>query len=128
MRAEAEGIEYAPVSFTVDPERVAAFAEVFGLGSGVPPTFLTVAEFAVFATMIADPRLGLDFAHVVHGTQEYEFGRPLREGEDLEVHARIESAKVRGGVGFLTVAMQIREPGGPLVATARSTMVERAAL
>jgi hypothetical protein len=125
MDPAAEGISYPPVPFSVDPDRVRAFAEAVGQDHGIPPTFPTAAEFAVFPTVIGDPRLGLDFARVVHGTQRYDFERPLIEGEDLVIHARIESVRVRAGTGFLTIATELREPGGALVVTARSTMIER---
>ena len=80
MRPEAEGIVYPPVPFRVDPARVRDFGTVFG-ADGVFPTFPTAAEFSVFPDVLDDPRLDLDFARVVHGTQEYVFERPLREGE-----------------------------------------------
>jgi len=127
MDPGAEGIIYPPAGFTVDPARVRAFADVFAQGPGIPPTFPTVAEFTVFPAVIGDPRLGIDFSRVVHGSQEYTYQRPLRAGEELLVHARIESVRVRGGTGFLTVVMELREPGGALVATARSLMIERGA-
>jgi hypothetical protein len=127
MNPEAQGTEYPPVPFRIDPERVAAFREVVGQAEGIPPTFLTVAEFLVFPQVIEDPNVDLDFSRVVHGTQEYVFSRPLREGELLNVHMRIESVRVRSGTGFLIVGMRFLDEGGEPVASARSTMIERAA-
>lgn len=127
MNPAAEGTRYPDVTFVVDPGRVAAFREVFGQQAGVPPTFVTAAEFAVFPQVIGDPALGLDFTRVVHGSQDYRYERPLREGETLTVQARIESIKTKGATGFLTVVMELRDAGGALVCTARSQMVERAA-
>jgi len=121
----AEGIRYADVEFVVDPARVSAFRAVFGQSDGVPPTFLTAAEFEVFPQVIADPRVDLDFTKVVHGGQTYELLRPLREGETLTVRARIESVKVRAGTGFLTIAMDMVDGLGDPVARTRSTMIER---
>jgi N-terminal half of MaoC dehydratase len=123
----AEGTRYPSVDFVVEPARVAAFRDVFGQVTGVPPTFLTVAEFTVFPQVIADPALGLDFSRVLHGGQEYELVRPLREGERLTVEARIDSIRVRAGTGFLVIAMDVLDDTGELVARARSTMIERAA-
>jgi N-terminal half of MaoC dehydratase len=125
MRPEAEGIVYPPVPFRVDPARVRAFGTVFG-ADGVFPTFPTAAEFTVFPDVLADPRLDLDVPRIVHGTQEYAFERPLREGEELVIHVRIGSARVRAGTGFLTIVTELREPAGALVVTSRSTMIERA--
>jgi acyl dehydratase len=127
MNPAAEGTVYPDVAFTVDPERVAAFRRVFGDDDGVPPTFVTAAEFTVFPHVIGDPRLGLDFSRVVHGAQEYAYVRPLREGETLAVRARIESVRTKGPTGLLTVVMELRDADGALVCTARSQMIERGA-
>ena len=125
MRPEAEGTVYPPVTFIVDPDRVRAFGAVLNQTSGVPPTFFAVAEFTVLPQVFGDPRLGLDPRRVVHTSQSYLYERPLEEAETLEVHAFLESVKHRGGTGFLTVLMELREPGGALVATARSSLIER---
>jgi len=126
MNPAAEGTVYPDVSFVVDPARVAAFREVFGVSDGVPPTFVTAAEFTVFPHVIGDPALGLDFSRVLHGSQEYVYERPLREGETLSVRARIDSIRHKGDTGFLTVVMELRDDEDRLVCTARSQMVERA--
>jgi acyl dehydratase len=121
----ADGTVYPPVTFVVDPDRVAAFREVFGQVEGMPPTFLTAAEFAVLPPILGDPRLELDFSRVLHGSQEYDHVRPLREGETVTVHARIDAIRVKGGNGFMTVVMEIVDVEGATVAVARSTMIER---
>jgi len=125
VNPEAAGTVYPPVAFVVDPEHVAAFRDVLGIASGVPPTYVTAAEFAALPNVLGDPRLGLDFTRVVHGSQEYEFRRPLREGETLSVRARIESIRHKGGSGFLTIAMDLVDAGDQVVCTARSQMLER---
>ena len=127
MNPAAEGTTYPPVSFIVDPSRVAAFRALFGIDEGVPPTFVTAAEFAAFPLVVADRHLDLDFSRVVHGSQGYEFRRPLREGEALLVHARIESIRIRGGNGFVMIAMDLEDADGVVVCTARAQMIERAA-
>ena len=85
MNPAAEGTTYPAVPFTVEPSRVAVFRNLFGIGEGVPPTFVTAAEFAAFPQVVADRHLDLDFSRVVHSSQGYEFRRPLREGEALLV-------------------------------------------
>ncbi|MDP9297682.1 MAG: MaoC family dehydratase N-terminal domain-containing protein [Actinomycetota bacterium] len=125
MDPAAEGTRYPDVTFEVSPERVAAFRQVFGQSHGVPPTFATAAEFAVFPFVIGDPGLALDFTRVIHSGQEYAYRRPLVEGETLTVRARIESIRVKGGNGFLTVATDLVGADGRVAVTARSTMIER---
>jgi hypothetical protein len=126
MNAAAAGKVYPVAPFTVDPERVAAFRRIFDGPSGVPVTFMTVAESFVLREIVADPDLGLDFSRVLHGNQEYECARPLVEGETLSVHSRIESIREMGGNGFLLLVTELIEPGGDVVCTARSTLIERA--
>jgi hypothetical protein len=127
MNPAAAGKTYPATTLTVEPERVAAFRKVFGESEGVPATFVTVAEFAVIPQIVADPELGLDFSRVLHGNQEYDFRRPLREGETLQIRSRLGSIRVLGGNAFLVVVTELVEPDGDLVCTARSTLIERAA-
>jgi hypothetical protein len=125
VNPDAVGTRYPDVEFQVSPERVAAFRDVFGQAHGVPPTFATAAEFAVFPFVIGDRGLGLDFTRVIHGGQEYEHRRPLVEGETLTVRARIESIRIKGGTGFLTLATDLFGADGQIAVGARSTMIER---
>jgi hypothetical protein len=126
MNAEAVGKVYPEVAFTVDPGRVAAFRDVFAQREGVPTTFVTAAEFTVIPGIMADPELGVDFTRVLHGSQEYEFRRPLREGETLSIRSKIESIRSLGGNWLLTLLTELIEPDGGVACTARSTLIERA--
>ena len=125
MDRAAEGKTYGPIAFELSSDRVAAFRTLFGGPPGIPPTILTAAEFTLLPTIVGDPELALDFARVVHGSQEYVFHRPLRLGETLSVEARIASIREKGGSGFLTIDMAMRGADGAVVAVARSTMIER---
>jgi acyl dehydratase len=125
MNPDAVGTVYPAVDIIIEPERVAAFRSLFGIADGVPPTFVTAAEFAALPQVVADPNLALDFTRVVHGSQEYEFRRPLRESETVSVRARIESIRQKGDSGLVTIVMDLIDVDGELVCTARSQMVER---
>jgi acyl dehydratase len=126
MNAAAAGKVYPDVPFTVEPERVRAFRAVFDEPSGVPATFATSAEFRVIPDVVADPELGLDFSRVLHGNQEYEFRRPLEEGETLTIRTRIDSIREMGANGFLVLVTELVDPGGEVACIARSTLIERA--
>lgn len=121
----ADGKTYEAAPFDITEERVRAFHDLFGGPPGVPPTLLTAAEFSVLPQVIGDPELALDFRKVVHGSQEYEYRRPLQLGETLMVHARIASIRQKGGNAFLVVEMRMNGVDGETVAIARSTMIER---
>lgn len=120
------GKRYPEVPFVVEPGRIDAFrAAVGGPPNGVPPTFVTAAEFAVFPQIVADPDLGMDFSNVVHAEQEYEWHRPLTQGERLLVRSRIAEIRERAGLGLLVVETELVGAGGEVAVTARSTMLER---
>jgi acyl dehydratase len=125
MKPSASGKTYPDVAFRVDPQRVAAFRELFGLPEGLPPTFVTAAEFAVFPTIVSDPDLALDLTRVVHGSQEYLFHRQLVVGETVAVRARIESIRLRAGNAFMTILTELVGTDGDVAVTARSVMIER---
>jgi len=126
MNTAAAGKVYPDVPFRVDPERVRAFRAVFDEPFGVPATFATAAEFMVIPGVVSDPELDLDFSRVLHGSQEYQFLRPLEEDETLTIRSRIDSIREMGGNGFLVLVTDLVEPGGEVVCTARSTLIERA--
>jgi hypothetical protein len=123
-----EGKVYPEARFEVEAEHVTGFAASIGQTlPGVPPTFLTVAEFGVFGPIMDDPELDLDFPRVVHSDQEYVWRRPLVVGETLIVGSRIASIRERGGHGFLTIEVSLRAEDGEPVATTFATLLERAA-
>jgi hypothetical protein len=122
----AQGTTYPDVVFELDGARVRGFAELFGDPAAIPPTVLTAAEFVVIPTIVADPDLGLDFTRVVHGSQDYEYRRPLTVGERLVVRARLASIRQRGDTGFLTIETELLGDDGSVAALCRSLMIERA--
>jgi len=125
VNAAAEGKVYPAVEVEVEPERLKDFRGVFRQASGVPPTFVTTIEYLAFAQVAADPELALDFARVVHGAQEFDHRRPVREGETLTATIRVDSVRGIGANAFLVVITDIVDEDGTLVCVAKSTMVER---
>jgi hypothetical protein len=126
MNPDAEGTRYPQRRFVVEAQHVAAFRAVVGGAEGIPPTFVTAAEFLTFPDVLGDPNLGLDFSRVVHKSEAYEFRRPLDVGESLTVDTSIASIRRKGANGFLTIVTELRDDDGETVATATSTLIERA--
>ncbi len=127
MNLAREGTHYPAVTFEISEDRVARFSSAIGEdGTVVPPTFLTVAEIlAGLSRAVGDEDLGLDLARVVHTEQEYEWRRGLEVGETLDVVSEIESVRSKGGLEFLVLRTEFRDRAGGLVATSRSTLLER---
>lgn len=125
MNAATEGKVYPAVEVEVEPQRLKDFRAVFDQAEGVPPTFVTTIEYLAFAQVVADTELALDFGRVVHGAQEFDHRRPVREGETVTATIRIDSIRAIGANGFLVVVTDIVDEDGELICVAKSTMVER---
>ena len=125
MNAATEGKVYPAVEVEVESQRLKDFRAVFDQAEGVPPTFVTTIEYLAFAQVVADAELALDFGHVVHGAQEFDHRRPVREGETVTATIRIDSIRAIGANGFLVVVTDIVDEDGELICVAKSTMVER---
>lgn len=125
MNADTEGKVYPTVEVEVEPQRLQDFRAVFRQASGVPPTFVTTIEYLAFAQVVDDAELALDFGRVVHGAQEFDHRRPVREGETVTATIRIDSIRAIGANGFLVVVTDIVDEDGELICVAKSTMVER---
>jgi acyl dehydratase len=90
-----------------------------------PPTYLTKLNFIYSGEMLTAPDLGLNYAMVVHGEQEYEYRRPVKAGDVLIAKPRIASIAVKGRNELLVTEAAIRTRDGEQVAVARSTIVSR---
>jgi acyl dehydratase len=75
--------------------------------------------------VVMDQELGLNYALVVHGEQEYEWHRPVRVGDKLKATPRIADIYARGPNEFLVIEAEIRDESGETVVVARSTLLSR---
>jgi acyl dehydratase len=91
-----------------------------------PPTFLTVLGFR-FAGIgpLADPELGLNYALVVHGEQQFIHHRPVRAGDVLTISSTVEDVRNAGRNELMTTKMTVTTTEGEVVAEVRSTLVSR---
>ena len=134
------GREAAPVRHTVEARHVLAFAAAIGDASPVyrsleaaraaghpgipaPPTLFTAFQGG-------DVREGLDmdWARILHGSEEVTHHRPLHVGDEILVTNRIaevfEKTGRDGGVmDFLVIETAARSPEGEPVYTVRRTVV-----
>jgi hypothetical protein len=100
----------------------------------VPPTFLTTMTFWTTPASDTWSAVKMDQSRGLHAEQEYVFhGPPPRAGTVLTAQSRIESITSKPGRrgGELTFVVQVtefRDESGRLVAEARLTGVETAAL
>jgi acyl dehydratase len=137
-----KGKEYQQVLFVVERDRVVQFADAIGDSSAVfrdadaarqagfeqqiaPPTFVTVMQIMTSGQVVLDQELGLNYALVVHGEQEYDWRRPVRVGDVLSAVPRIADIYSRGPNEFLVIESEIADASGETVVVARSTLLSR---
>jgi acyl dehydratase len=110
-----------PAPACVDP----AAAKVLGHPDVVaPPTFLITLGGGGGSSLLTEPGLGLDFAMLVHGEQEFRLHRPVHAGDRLDFETRIDDIRSIGRNELLTLVTEVTCDGKP-VATTRNTIVSR---
>jgi hypothetical protein len=123
-----EGREYPPVTVDIDPERVAAFAWAIGAdpAEGIPPTYAAVYSLGATAPQLfADEDAAIDFAHLLHVEQEFEWKRPPVLGGKVTSRARVSSDQSRRGLRFVTLETSTSTAGGDPVCHSRALFVIR---
>lgn len=117
LSTSAVGKTWEPAGFTVDSERVARYADAIGAASPVhrdadaarragfrdvvaPPMFCVVYSGPAIGPAILDPEVGIDYARMVHGGQEFRWGEPVCAGNRITTTVSCASIEERGGMGF----------------------------
>lgn len=78
----------------------------------MPPTFAAVYALGTTAQLLFDdPEVAIDFAHLLHTDQEFEWARPARVGETVAATGRVTSDMERRGVRLLTFESQVVSAG-----------------
>ena len=124
---------YEPYRYEVSREKVREYARATGVGGPAahadtgptvaPPTFAACFTVGRSVEMFLDPELGAHF-NLVHGSQDYDFHRPVRVGDVLLCTPRIADIKAKGNMEFLTQQIDCvdAETSEPVV-TSRSTII-----
>jgi hypothetical protein len=128
--AAVAGRTYPPVSFELEPERVAAFARAIGAdpSDGVPPTFAAVYALGATAPQLfGDEEAAIDFAHLLHAEQEFEWSRHPRVGETVTSRGRVASDISRRGMRFVSFETDTAGGDGAPMCRSRALFVIRTA-
>ena len=100
------GKEYPPVTYAVGREKVREYALAVGETNPLhldpdaaraaghadvvaPPMFAVVYCSAALAPALFDPEVGLDFARMVHGGQEFVWGPLVVAGDEVTTRASV---------------------------------------
>lgn len=134
LNTELVGKVYPAYRYEVSREKIREYATALGESDPrytsdgdacvAPPTF--AACFTVIKggmPVIGDPDLGAHFS-LVHGSQKFAFGAPLKPGDVLTCTPSITSISARGANEFLGIRVEARhEASGDLAVTADETIV-----
>jgi acyl dehydratase len=119
LPSEKIGKIYAPVVYAVGREKVREYAAAVGESNPLhhdleaaraagypdvlaPPMFVVVYCSSAFMTALFDPELQIDFAHLVHGAQEYRWEQPVLAGDEITTTLSVKDISERSGLGFYT--------------------------
>src|ERR1700757_1400286 len=86
--------ETTPLYFDVDAARAAGYADVVA-----PPMFAVVYQGRAIAPALFDPAVGIDFAHMLHAGQEFEWGAVVVAGDEITTTTTVAEIGERGGMG-----------------------------
>jgi acyl dehydratase len=106
----------------LDPRaaRDAGYADVVA-----PPMFAVVYSSPAVAPALFDPEVGLDFARMVHGGQEFVWGPPVVAGDEITTTVEVRSIEERDGKGFFVFESRSDNDRGERVCTGTWTNIVR---
>ena len=122
-------VEYAlatgetdPVHLDVAAARAAGHADVVA-----PPMFAVVYQGRAVARAMFDPALAIDFAHLVHGEQEFRWERLAVAGDELTTTLTVADISEKMGIGFYAFATESLNQRGEAVCAGLWTNIVRPA-
>jgi acyl dehydratase len=84
-----------PVYFDRDAATTAGFRDI-----PAPPMFAVVYSAGAMGPAILDPEVGIDFALMVHGSQEFDWSEPVCSGDTISTVAECKDIYEKDGKGF----------------------------
>jgi acyl dehydratase len=74
-----------------------------------------------------DPEVGIDFARMVHGAQEFAWGPLVVAGDEIATEVEVVDVSERGGMGFFVFESRSDNQDGERVCTGTWTCIVRGA-
>jgi acyl dehydratase len=142
VTTEAVGKTYPPVLYAVGREKVREYAHATGETNPVhldpeaaraagyadvvaPPMFAVVYSAPALAPAILDPEVGINFATLVHGGQDFAWGAVVVAGDEITTTASVKDISERAGMGFYVFESVSQNQRGETVCTGTWTNIVR---
>jgi acyl dehydratase len=117
LKTDAVGKEWEPTTYQVGREKIKEYATALGIENPVhfdlaaareagfrdvvaPPMFCVVYALPAMAPAILDPEVGINFATMVHGGQDFEWGEVVCSGDEITTTPKCISIEEKMGNGF----------------------------
>ena len=84
-----------PIHFDSQAARDAGFRDVVA-----PPMFCVVYSAGAMGPVLFDPEVGMNFAAMVHGGQEFVWGEPVCAGDEITTRAAVREIFEKDGRAF----------------------------
>ena len=142
LKTDAVGKTYPPVTYAVGREKVREYASAVGEEAPVhhdpeaaraaghadvvaPPMFAVVYASKAMMPALFDPEVGIDFARMVHGGQEFTWGPPVVAGDEIDTEVEVKDVSERGGLQFFVFESRSTNRDGETVCTGTWTNIVR---
>jgi acyl dehydratase len=112
--------ERDPIHLDHQAARATGFADVVA-----PPMFAVVYSNAAILPGMFDSEVGIDFAHMVHGSQEFRWGPLVVAGDEITTTTTVKDISERGGLGFYVFETDSRNQHGDTVCVGTWTNIVR---
>ena len=112
--------ETNPLYFDVEAATAAGYADVVA-----PPMFAVVFASRSVTPALFDPEVGINFAMMVHGSQEFRWGPLVVAGDEITTETTIKDIADRGGMGFYVFESVSVNQAGATVCTGTWTNIVR---
>ncbi len=117
VNTNAVGKTYAPLTYAVGREKIREYAFAVGETNPVhleveaaralgyrdvvaPPMFAAVYSSPAIGPALFDPEIGINFALMVHGGQEFKWGPLVVAGDEIDTTVTVKDISERSGTGF----------------------------
>jgi acyl dehydratase len=142
MNTEAVGKTYAPTVYAVGREKIREYAHAVGETNPLhldpeaaraaghrdvvaPPMFCVVYSSPAVAPALFDPEVGINFAMMVHGGQEFVWGPLVVAGDEITTTVSVKSIEQRAGNGFYVFESRSVNQNSETVCTGTWTNIVR---
>jgi acyl dehydratase len=112
--------ETNPLHLDLRAAREAGYADLVA-----PPMFCVVYAGRAVIPAMFDPEVGMDFARMVHGAQEFTWGELVVAGDEIETRATLLDVSDKGGMRFFVFESVSENQRGEHVVTGTWTNIVR---